>query len=241
MNKKVLIISTDSRKNGKSEALAEDEKGANGVVERDGHLDLKKPAKWEKQFKMKRKIFFVSACIVALTMLLSGCADRQDNNDLQSSESQSSEIHNTQKTKPSAESEPYVQQPEEKNSLEEDAVKKINLQIGNKNFTATLESNAAVDALVDMMREAPVVIQMSDYSGFEKVGPLGKGLPTCNSQTTTKSGDIVLYNGNQIVIFYGSNSWSYTRLEKIDDLSGLEDALGNGDVTVTLFILRDVQ
>ena len=82
------------------------------------------------------------------------------------------------------------------------------------------------------MRESPVVIQMSDYSGFEKVGSLRTSLPVNNSQTTTQAGDIVLYNGNQIVIFYGSNSWSYTRLGRIDDLTGWEDALGSGDVTV---------
>lgn len=115
-------------------------------------------------------------------------------------------------------------------------MKKMTLQIGNNTFTVTLENNDAVDALVDMMHEAPVVIQMSDYSGFEKVGSLETSLPTSNKQMTTQSGDIVLYNGNQIVIFYGSNSWSYTRLGKIDDLSGWKDALGSGDVTVTFSI-----
>ena len=106
------------------------------------------------------------------------------------------------------------------------------MQVGNSSFTVTLENNSAANALADMLREKPLVIQMSDYSGFEKVGSLGKRLPTSNSQTTTNAGDIVLYNGNQIVIFYGSNTWSYTRLGKIDDLSGLEEALGSGDVTV---------
>ena len=90
-----------------------------------------------------------------------------------------------------------------------------------------------MDAFVRMMQTAPVVIQMNDYSGFEKVGSIGTSLPASNSQTTTQPGDIVLYNGNQIVIFYGSNSWSYTRLGKIDDLSGWTEALGSGDVTVT--------
>ena len=228
---------------------------------------------------MKRKLFSVSACIVAFTIILSGCAGRQNNNDLQSSELQNSEIvtstpdssltesdskaehqtpstdneqsnvtdgsssngetssvrpnSNTQQTKPPVESTPPGSQPSDNSTPEENTVEKMNLQIGNNSFSATLESNEAVDALVDMMREAPVVIQMSDYSGFEKVGPLGTSLPTSNKQTTTQSGDIVLYNGNQIVIFYGSNSWSYTRLGRIDDLSGWKDALGSGDVTVT--------
>lgn len=116
---------------------------------------------------------------------------------------------------------------------EENSEMKMNVQVGNNTFTATLENNAAVDALVEMMKESPVTIQMSDYSGFEKVGSLGTSLPASNRQTTTHAGDIVLYQGNQIVMFYGSNSWSYTRLGCIDNLSGWEEALGRGNVTVT--------
>ncbi len=113
---------------------------------------------------------------------------------------------------------------------------KLQVQIGEHTFTATPEDNVAVDAFVGMMEEAPVVIRMSDYSGFEKVGSLGTSLTSDNSQMTTQAGDIVLYNSSQIVIFYGSNSWSYTRIGKIDDLTGWEDALGSGDVTVTFSI-----
>ena len=118
-------------------------------------------------------------------------------------------------------------------NMEEDTVMNMNVQVGDVVFSATLEKNEAVDAFVEMMQENPVVIQMSDYSGFEKVGSLGTSLPSSNSQTTTHAGDIVLYNGNQIVIFYGSNSWSYTRLGHIDDLTGWEEALGSGGVTVS--------
>ena len=121
---------------------------------------------------------------------------------------------------------------------EENVEMKMNVRIGDINFTATLENNDATDAFVEMMETEPVVIQMSDYSGFEKVGSLGRSLPTNNSQIATKAGDIVLYQGNQIVIFYGSNSWSYTRLGRIDDLTGWEDALGSKDVIVT-FSLED--
>ena len=117
---------------------------------------------------------------------------------------------------------------------EENSEMQMNVQVGGSNFTATLEENAAVDALVEMMEQAPVTIQMRDYKNKKKVGPLGTSLPTSNQQTTTQAGDIVLYQGNQIVIFYGSNAWSYTRLAKIDDLAGWEEALGSGDVTVTL-------
>ena len=115
----------------------------------------------------------------------------------------------------------------------EEAVMNMKVQVGDAVFSATLEENEAVASFVEMVRENPVSIQMSDYSGFEKVGSLGTSLPVNNSQITTYAGDIVLYNGNQIVIFYGSNSWSYTRLGHVDDLTGWEEALGSGDVTVT--------
>ena len=115
---------------------------------------------------------------------------------------------------------------------------KMIVQVGDSTFTAILEENEGVDALVEMLEQDPLTIQMRDYSGFEKVGPLGTDLPASNRQITAQSGDIVLYQGDQIVMFYGSNSWSYTRLGHIDDLTGWEEALGSGDVTVT-FSLED--
>lgn len=166
---------------------------------------------------MKSKFLQLFSCVTVIAILLWGCASGQ-----RESSSEAPALSGSETT-----------QSGDNSTTEENTVGKMNLQIGNNSFTATLESNAAVDALVDMLHEAPVVIQMSDYSGFEKVGPLGTSLPTSNKQTTTQSGDIVLYNGNKIVIFYGSNSWSYTRLGKIDDLSGWKDALGSGDITVT--------
>lgn len=117
--------------------------------------------------------------------------------------------------------------------MQEKDTMKMNVQVGNSTFTATLESNEAVNALIEMMESGSITIRMSDYAGFEKVGALGTSLSANDSQTTTQAGDIVLYNRNQIVIFYGSNSWAYTRLGHIDDLTGWEDALGSGDVEVT--------
>ena len=197
---------------------------------------------------MKSKLLQLFSCVTVIAILLSGCSSGQRESSSEAPEFPSSEIiqaadssssddtsSDTEKEiyTISNESTPPVSQQNDNSTMEENTVGKMTLQIGNNTFMATLENNDAVEALVDMMREAPVVIQMSDYSGFEKVGSLGTSLPTSNKQTTTQSGDIVLYNGNQIVIFYGSNSWSYTRLGRIDDLSGWKDALGSGDVTVT--------
>ena len=118
-------------------------------------------------------------------------------------------------------------------NVRKEAVMQINVKVGDSAFTATLENNAVADAFAEMMENAPIIIQMSDYSGFEKVGSFDNSLPVNDSQITAQPGDIVLYHGNQIVLFYGSNAWSYTRLGKIDDLSGWEEALGDGDVTVS--------
>ncbi len=77
---------------------------------------------------------------------------------------------------------------------------------------------------------------MSMYGGFEQVGSIGQSLPRNDVQTTTNAGDIVLYSGNQMVVFYGSNSWAYTRLGHIMDknVAELKELLGNGDVTITI-------
>ena len=112
--------------------------------------------------------------------------------------------------------------------------KDMKLSIGETVVPVTWEENASVEALGRLL---PLTIQMSMYGGFEQVGAIGADLPRSDAQTTTAAGDIVLYSGNQIVIFYGSNAWAYTRLGHVDlsqeEMAGL---LGNGDVTVTLFV-----
>lgn len=152
--------------------------------------------------------------------------------DQMAEESSGSQAVESQDSKPSSNQTTTGQDDGDSAAREENETMNMHVQIGDHTFTATLESNAAVDALVEMMESGPVTIQMNDYAGFEKVGPLGTSLPTSNHQTTTHAGDIVLYQGDQIVLFYGSNSWSYTRIGKIDDLSGWEEALGSGHVTV---------
>ena len=92
---------------------------------------------------------------------------------------------------------------------------------GNK-LEVTLEKNSATDALVDRLKKSDITYTANDYGDFEKVGALGFSLPTSNAQITTQAGDIVLYSGNRIVIFYGSNSWSYTKLGRINGYSAAE-------------------
>ena len=112
------------------------------------------------------------------------------------------------------------------------------LTINENKVKVTLAENSAVDALVEILKNGDIVYTADDYGGFEKVGALGYTLPTSNSQITTEAGDVILYSGNQIVIFYGSNSWSYTRLGKIEGYSVSELrnflAAGQGSVQVTV-------
>ena len=122
------------------------------------------------------------------------------------------------------------------NEQSQNEIPQMKIQIGEYIFYASLENNTSVDALIQMMKETPIVINMRDYSGFEKVGALGTTLPDSNSQITAQAGDIVLYNKDQIVVFYGSNSWSYTKLGHVNDLTDWEKALGSGDVEITFSI-----
>lgn len=119
-------------------------------------------------------------------------------------------------------------------STEEESPMKLTVTVNDTPFTATLADTEAARILADKVEEEALTLTLSDYAGFEKVGPLGFVLPAADRQTTTSAGDMVLYQGDQLVLFYGSNSWSYTRLGRIDDLTGWADALGSGDVTVTL-------
>ena len=112
----------------------------------------------------------------------------------------------------------------------------LTLIIGDTPVSVDWEDNASVDALRELVKDQPLTVEMSMYGGFEQVGSLGTRLPRDDWQTTTESGDIVLYSGNQIVVFYGSNSWAYTRLGHISDKSAeeMKALLGNGNVTLTL-------
>lgn len=110
------------------------------------------------------------------------------------------------------------------------------LRINDQVIQVEWEDNESVEALKELARNGTITIQMSMYGGFEQVGAIGASLPREDKQTTTAPGDIVLYSGDQIVVFYGSNSWSYTRLGKIQNMSEeeLSSLLGSSDVTITI-------
>ena len=96
---------------------------------------------------------------------------------------------------------------------------KISIQIssdsGSHTLAATLADNSSAMAFYELLEKGPVTIKMSDYGNFEKVGPIGTSLPRNDTQITTTAGDIILYQGNQITIYYDTNSWNFTRLGKV--------------------------
>ena len=134
-----------------------------------------------------------------------------------------------------------LQTPEKQVEIKEQETKmtdKIQLTISGTTLPVLIEDNVATRALVAALREGAITYTARDYGGFEKVGALGRSLPTSDTDITTQAGDVILYNGDNIVLFYGSNSWSYTRLGKIqykslDELKSFLKA-GGGTISVTL-------
>ena len=115
----------------------------------------------------------------------------------------------------------------------------LTMSIDGQTIPVIWEDNASVEALKSLASEGSLTVQMSMYGGFEQVGPLGVSLPREDTQTQTAAGDIVLYSGNQIVIFYGSNSWAYTRLGRVDGATAEQMRALLGDHAVTLTLSAD--
>lgn len=113
---------------------------------------------------------------------------------------------------------------------------KINIQIGENVLTATLVENSSTEALFAMLEEGSLSIHMNDYAGMEKVGSIGKQLPTNDQHIKAKPCDLILYLGDSLVIYYEPNSWNFTRLGRIDNVNQkeLKKILDRGDVTAVL-------
>lgn len=118
------------------------------------------------------------------------------------------------------------------------AIDKMYITIDGQTQSMSLVDNAATQALIEKLQQAPVTVTLNSSGGFEIWGALGFSLPTNDQQMTAQPGDVVLYNGSNICMFYGSNSWSYTRLGKIEGLSDSELRTflkaGESNISVTL-------
>ena len=118
----------------------------------------------------------------------------------------------------------------------EQTEKKMKMTVNNTPVDVKWEDNDAVKALRETVKDNPLTIKMSMYGGFEQVGSLGIDLPRNDTRITTKPGDVILYSGDQLVVFYGSNTWAYTRLGHINEKTQTEltELLSNGNVTIVI-------
>lgn len=115
------------------------------------------------------------------------------------------------------------------------------LKIKKRVFRAEMVDNSSTRALKKLLQKGPLTIQMEDYGNMEKTGSIGRGLPKNDRETTTEAGDLILYQGDTFVIYYAPNTWGFTRLGKIKNVSEaeLKKVLGKGDVTVTLSLNKN--
>ena len=186
-------------------------------------------------------------------LLLLGCAgkDRQDTPEMSEPSAQQelvperepdtvSDPEPTREVQPEPDPEPQPEPATEQASAQEpESEEKMTMQlkIGDTPLSVSWEDNAAVQALEELCAQEPLTISMTRYGGFEQVGPIGQTLPREDAQTTTQPGDLVLYSGDQLVVFYGSNRWAYTRLGHITDATQEElSALLKEDTTITLYL-----
>ncbi len=176
--------------------------------------------------------------LVLLFMFLSACTAAQDYDTQSTGSSEGaflSEIPQTESEQSQSKPKLQRQQPEK----EGESVK-IQITVGDINLVAIPEENSSAAAFLAILQEHPITIQMSDYAGMEKVGPLGSSLPRNDKRISVDAGDVILYQGNQITIYYGTNSWSFTKLAVIENSTreSLLEMLGTGDVEVTFSLIE---
>ena len=137
---------------------------------------------------------------------------------------------------PAAQAQSKTTDNQNKTNMESNSIK-LTVE-GGRTFTATLEDNSSAKALREQLAKGNITVEMNDYGDMEKVGSLGINLPRNDRQTTTGPGDIILYLGNNLVIYYDTNSWNFTRVGKVDGVSTRKEMLdllgGTGKISVTL-------
>ena len=165
---------------------------------------------------MRKALTYIAVTCMTFCLLLTGCNAPKTAEDSSQQDSADTQPNNVTDDK--------------------EAQMTLHMTIDETDVDVAWEENQSVEALRALCQSGPLTITMSRYGGFEQVGPIGQRLPSSDSQITTQAGDIVLYSGDQIVVFYGSNSWAYTKLGHITDKSNQEltELLSNGDVTITI-------
>ena len=158
----------------------------------------------------------ISALLLALMLLLlTGCSSTGPAETGALTESGSAEETTlptvTEPASKNEASEPYST----KSSLPEGTDRMFYAHVNGKVLKILAAENSSADAFLDLLKSGDVPVEMHDYGSFEKVGPLGTTLPRNDEQITTEPGDVILYQGDQITIYFDVNNWSFTRLGKV--------------------------
>jgi len=174
----------------------------------------------------------IVATLVVFFLLLTGC---KANN---TGDFQEDDVSQTQSGVETNTNESKEQTKMKKTDESTLADNQIRVTVGSSSFIVNLEDNETAKALRKMITDENLTISASNYGGFEKVCQLGKTLPRNDKQITTETGDVMLYSGNQIVFFYGANSWSYTKIGKVEasSIEKLESVLSGSETEVILSI-----
>ena len=183
---------------------------------------------------------FFSLMLALILLLLTGCTSREQTKpgalEGSGSSAETSLPATTEAASESETSEPLSTGPEALGGND----RMIYAYVNGKALKIFAAENSSADAFIDLLKAGDVTVEMHDYGSFEKVGSLGTTLPRNDEQITTEPGDVILYQGNQITIYYAVNSWNFTRLGKVQGLSQaeLKEILGTGNATVTFSLFE---
>lgn len=188
---------------------------------------------------MKKVTFVVLFVLLAMSIVACGSDHSTDAQSAAEADLSSARSEGTGKETEHSKSE--IKEQESGIGIKENKSMKIQIAVGDAVLTATPENNPSAEAFLALLQEQPITVEMSDYAGMEKVGSLGTSLTRSDSQISVGAGDVVLYQGNQITIYYGTNSWNFTKLAHIDGATkeNLLDVLGDGNASVVFSIDRD--
>ena len=124
--------------------------------------------------------------------------------------------------------------------LEAESEQLLKIEVNGNTLYADFEDNSSAEALKEKLQSGSLTLEMEDYGGFEKVGDLPFSLPTNDENITTSAGDVILYQGNKLTIYYDTNTWTFTKVAKIRDAdSSLKSKLGEGNVKATFTITEN--
>lgn len=191
---------------------------------------------------MRQRIFLL-ALLIFLSAALAACGTAERKNSSQSVAGVADSVEGFSSvpiesgTISEAELLPHMESLPESSEKSELTMEETSMKItaNGISFTASFAENSSAEAFRELLKQGPVTIEMHDYGNFEKVGPLGTSLPTNDEPITTEPGDIILYQGTSVTVYYDTNHWNFTRLGKIPDVTkeDLLEAFGSGNVAIT--------